>query len=51
MRITEQEKINKNIMREIQVRRFICDKISAQRIDIFTSANGKEAFFIGVNYV
>ncbi len=39
------EKINKNVMQEIQVRRFICDKIGDQRIDIVTTNSGKEAIF------
>jgi len=39
------EKINKNVMQEIQVRRFICDKIGEQRIDIVTTNSGKEAIF------
>jgi len=39
------EKINKNVMQEIQVRRFICDKIGEQRIDIVTTNTGKEAIF------
>ena len=39
------EKINKNAMQEIQVRRFIYDRIGEQKIDIVTSVEGKEAFF------
>jgi len=39
------ERINKDIMREIQVRRFICDRIGEQRIDIITTKDGKEAIF------
>ena len=39
------EKIKKDVMREIQVRRLICDKIGEQKIDIVTSTDGKEAFF------
>jgi len=39
------EKINKNAMQQIQIRRFICNKIGEQKIDIIVSANGKEAFF------
>ena len=39
------ESIKKNIMKEIQVRRYICDKIGEQRIDIVTSSEGKEAIF------
>jgi len=39
------EKISHDIMDEINVRRFICDRIGEQKIDIVTSSNGKEAFF------
>jgi len=39
------EKINKDVMQEIQVRRFICDRIGGQKIDIITTKDGKEAFF------
>jgi predicted nucleotidyltransferase len=39
------EKIKKGVMQEIQVRRFICDRIGEQKIDIVTSTEGKEAFF------
>ena len=39
------EKISKDIMHEIQVRRYICDRIGEQRIDIFTTSDGKEAIF------
>ena len=39
------EKIKGAVMREIQVRRFICDRIGEQKIDIVASAEGKEAFF------
>jgi predicted nucleotidyltransferase len=39
------EKVNKDVMQEIQVRRFICDRIGEQKIDIVTSSDGKEAFF------
>jgi predicted nucleotidyltransferase len=39
------EKIKKDVMQEIQVRRFICDRIGEQKIDIVTSIEGKEAFF------
>jgi len=39
------EKINKEAMQQIQIRRFICNKIGEQKIDIVVSANGKEAFF------
>ena len=39
------EKINKDVMQKIQVRRFICNRIGEQKIDIVTSSEGKEAFF------
>jgi predicted nucleotidyltransferase len=39
------EKINNDIMLKIQVRRFICDRIGEQRIDIITTKDGKEAIF------
>jgi predicted nucleotidyltransferase len=39
------EKIRKDVMQEIQVRRFICSRIGEQKIDIVASAEGKEAFF------
>jgi len=39
------EKIDKDIMQKIQVRRFICDRIGEQKIDIITTNNGKEAIF------
>jgi len=39
------EKINKNVMQKIQVRRFICDKIGEQKIDIVTTNTGEEAIF------
>jgi len=39
------EKIDKDIMQKIQVRRFICDRIGEQKIDIVTTNNGKEAIF------
>jgi predicted nucleotidyltransferase len=39
------EKIRKDVMQEIQVKRFICDRIGEQKIDIVTSTEGKEAFF------
>jgi uncharacterized protein len=38
------EKIN-NVTQKIQVRRFICDKIGDQKIDIVTTNSGKEALF------
>jgi predicted nucleotidyltransferase len=37
--------IRKDIMKEIQVRRFICDRIGEQRIDIVTTSDGSEAMF------
>jgi len=39
------EKIKQDVMQEIKVRRFICDRIGEQKIDIVTSSDGKEAFF------
>jgi predicted nucleotidyltransferase len=39
------EKISRDVMQEIKVRRFICDRIGEQKIDIVTSSDGKEAFF------
>jgi predicted nucleotidyltransferase len=39
------ENIDKDVMQKIQVRRFICDRIGEQKIDIVTSVQGKEAFF------
>jgi predicted nucleotidyltransferase len=39
------EKINNDAMLKIQVRRFICNRIGEQKIDIVTSSGGKEAFF------
>jgi len=39
------EIINKNVMQEIQIRRFICDRIGEQKIDIITTNSGKEAIF------
>jgi predicted nucleotidyltransferase len=39
------EKIDKDIMQKVQVRRFICDRIGEQKIDIVTTNNGKEAIF------
>jgi predicted nucleotidyltransferase len=38
-------KIKEDVMQEIQVRRFICDRIGEQKIDIVASIEGKEAFF------
>jgi predicted nucleotidyltransferase len=39
------EKINKEVMRKIQVKRFICNRIGEQKIDIVTTNDGKEAIF------
>jgi len=39
------EKIDKDVMQKIQVRRLICDKIGEQKIDIVTTNSGKEAIF------
>jgi predicted nucleotidyltransferase len=39
------ENIRKNVMQEIGVRRYICDRIGEQKIDIVTSTDGKEAIF------
>ena len=39
------EIINKNVMQEIEIRRFICDRIGEQKIDIVTTNSGKEAIF------
>jgi predicted nucleotidyltransferase len=39
------EKINKDVMQEIKVRRFICERIGEQKIDIITTNSGKEAIF------
>jgi predicted nucleotidyltransferase len=39
------QNINKDVMQEIQVRRFICAKIGEQKIDIVTSTTGNEAIF------
>ena len=39
------EKVNKDVMQKIQIRRFICNRIGEQKIDIVASADGKEAFF------
>jgi len=39
------EEINNDVMKKIQVRRFICNRIGEQSIDIITSSDGKEAFF------
>jgi len=37
--------IKKDVMKEIEVRRFICDRIGEQKIDIVTTSDGKEAIF------
>jgi len=39
------EKINRDVMQEIQVRRFICNRIGEQKIDVVTTKDGKEAIF------
>ena len=39
------EKIDKDVMQMIQVRRFICDRIGEQKIDIVTTNSGEEAIF------
>jgi predicted nucleotidyltransferase len=39
------EKIDKDVMQKIQVKRFICDRIGEQKIDIVTTNSGKEAIF------
>jgi len=39
------EKIDKDIMKKTQVRRFICERIGEQKIDIITTNSGKEAIF------
>jgi predicted nucleotidyltransferase len=39
------EKIDKDVMQKIQVRRLICDRIGEQKIDIFTTNSEKEAIF------
>jgi predicted nucleotidyltransferase len=39
------EKIDKDVMQKMQVRRFICDRIGEQKIDIVTTNNGKEPIF------
>jgi len=39
------EKIDKDIMQKIKVRRFICDRIGDQKIDIVTTNSGDEAIF------
>ena len=37
--------INREPMQKMQVRRFICNKIGEQKIDIVTSSDGNEAIF------
>jgi predicted nucleotidyltransferase len=39
------EKIDKNVMQKIQVKRSICDRIGEQKIDIVTTNSGKEPIF------
>jgi len=39
------EKIDNDVMQKIQVRRFICDRIGEQKIDIVTTNSGKEPIF------
>ena len=39
------EKISGKAMLKIYVRRFICDRIGEQRIDILASKDGREALF------
>jgi len=39
------EIIDKDVMQKIQVKRFICDRIGDQKIDIVTTNSGKEAIF------
>jgi len=39
------EKIDKDVMQKIQLRRFICDRIGGQKIDIVTTNSGKEDIF------
>jgi predicted nucleotidyltransferase len=38
------EKVN-NVTQKMKVRRFICDRIGEQKIDIVTTDSGKEAIF------
>jgi predicted nucleotidyltransferase len=37
--------IDKDVMLKIQVKRFICERIGEQKIDIVTTNSGKEAIF------
>ena len=39
------ETIHSDVMNVIKVRRYICDRIGEQRIDIVTTSDGKEAMF------
>jgi len=39
------EKIDKDVMQKIQVKRCICDRIGEQKIDLVTTNSGKEAIF------
>jgi len=39
------EIIDKDVMQKIKIRRFICDRIGEQKIDIVTTNSGKEAVF------
>ena len=39
------DKINKEVMKVIQVRRYICSRIGEQKIDIVTTSDGSEAIF------
>jgi hypothetical protein len=39
------EKIDKDVMQKIQVRRLIYNKIGEQKIDIVTTNSGKKAIF------
>ena len=39
------DKINNEVMKKIKVKRFICDRIGEQKIDIITTSDGNEAIF------
>ena len=39
------DRIHKEIMKIIQVRRYICSRIGEQKIDIVTTSDGSEAIF------
>jgi len=39
------EKLNNDSIQVIKIRRFICNKIGEQKIDIITTKDGKEAIF------